>query len=241
MRMLYWPLRSPRRGSSALSGRAARSYRLVAASSSVEPVFGLGRAKPENSLTRSPLAKRPDEAWQIVCSLASRKCRRSATSIAPVVCSQCQFGYRNVRYRGIAKNGALGVLAVGASQALYLGPQGHLRPPDDTRPSSSDQRSDAIVCGLGECFSCQSRQPRRWERDARPQRTRRGSDRPNIQEWRWCVAHQEYEIGADIITTITVTITSAPPRDRGIVFSPANRVQLSAGEVRTNPSRYAHP
>ena len=49
---------------------------------------------------------------------------------------KCKFGYRKVRYRGIAKNGA-GVLAVGVAN-LYLA--GHLRPPDDTRPSAPARR-----------------------------------------------------------------------------------------------------
>src|SRR3982075_2474771 len=31
---------------------------------------------------------------------------------------KCQFGYRKVRYRGIAKNGAPGVLAVGARKPV---------------------------------------------------------------------------------------------------------------------------
>ena len=34
----------------------------------------------------------------------------------------------------------------------------------------------------------------------------RGSDRPNIQEWRWCVAHQEYEIGAASSPPVYVVI-----------------------------------
>ena len=44
---------------------------------------------------------------------------------------KCQFGYRKVRYRGIAKNGAQ-VFCCWRSQTC-ISPAGHLRPPDDTR------------------------------------------------------------------------------------------------------------
>ena len=47
---------------------------------------------------------------------------------------KCQFGYRKVRYRGIAKNGAQ-VFSLLALANLYLA-AGHFRPPDDTRPSA---------------------------------------------------------------------------------------------------------
>ena len=42
---------------------------------------------------------------------------------------KCQFGYRKVRYRGIAKNGAQ-VFRCWRSQTC-ISPAGHLRPPDD--------------------------------------------------------------------------------------------------------------
>jgi hypothetical protein len=71
IRMLYWPLRSPRRGSNALPGRAARSCRLVAASSRSSR-FSACRAKPENSLTRSPLAKRSVLAFPVAHDHLSR-------------------------------------------------------------------------------------------------------------------------------------------------------------------------
>ena len=42
---------------------------------------------------------------------------------------KCQFGYRKVRYRGIAKNGCSGVLAAGARQPVPRA-QDELRPPE---------------------------------------------------------------------------------------------------------------
>ena len=48
---------------------------------------------------------------------------------------KCQFGYRKVRYRGIAKNGAR-CSRCWHSQTC-ISPAGHLRPPDEIRPSRS--------------------------------------------------------------------------------------------------------
>ena len=53
---------------------------------------------------------------------------------------KCQFGYRKVRYRGIAKNGAQ-VFSLLALANLYLA-AGNLRPPDDTRPSGPAPRCE---------------------------------------------------------------------------------------------------
>ena len=53
---------------------------------------------------------------------------------------KCQFDYRKVRYRGIAKNGAQ-VFSLLALANLYLAP-GHLRPPDDTKPSAPTCRCE---------------------------------------------------------------------------------------------------
>ena len=47
MRMLYWPLRSPRRGSTALPGRAARLLQARGGFQPVEPFFSLSRETGE--------------------------------------------------------------------------------------------------------------------------------------------------------------------------------------------------
>src|SRR5437879_4025664 len=58
MRMLYWPLRSPTSASKRFPGRTAKSRSDVAASK--RSSFSLAdRSKPENGLTRNPLAKSP--------------------------------------------------------------------------------------------------------------------------------------------------------------------------------------
>ena len=56
------------------------------------------------------------------------RCARKS-SMCRVV--KCQFGYRKVHYRGIVKNGRCW-----RSQTC-ISPAGHLRPPDDNRPSVS--------------------------------------------------------------------------------------------------------
>ena len=56
---------------------------------------------------------------------------------------KCQFGYRKVRYRGIAKNGAQ-VLSLLALANLYLARR-PLRPPDDIRPSAPARRCELVA------------------------------------------------------------------------------------------------
>jgi hypothetical protein len=56
---------------------------------------------------------------------------------------KCQFGYRKVRYRGIAKNGAQ-VFSLLALANLYLARR-TLASADDTRPSAPTRRCELVA------------------------------------------------------------------------------------------------